>query len=99
MRAIDVRFRLDRSRNATVQVFEHLRAQTARTRISSACRWRWKSRGCLEAGNLENVTRIDMDYHVRMYEASELPDLWAMMRRCSGTLQALDVLRARFFPT
>jgi DNA-binding GntR family transcriptional regulator len=48
-----------------------------------------RQRGCLEAGDLEGFTRVDMDFHLRMYEASELPDLWAMMRRCSGNLDRL----------
>jgi DNA-binding GntR family transcriptional regulator len=169
MSAIDVPFRLDRSRNATVQVFEHLRAQIVslalkpgavlarpalceyfqlsqspireallrleeerlvdiypqhRTRVrpidlaaarqahffrlSVELEIAWvlarqprpdlgkalqdlvaRQRGCLEAGDLENFTRIDMDFHMRMYDASELPDLWSMMRRCSGNLDRL----------
>jgi DNA-binding GntR family transcriptional regulator len=169
MSALDMPFRLDRARNATVQVFEHLRAQIVslalkpgavlarpalceyfqlsqspireallrleeerlvdiypqhRTRVrpidlaaarqahffrlSVELEIAWvlarqprpdlgkalqdlvaRQRGCLEAGDLENFTRIDMEFHMRMYEASELPDLWAMMRRCSGNLDRL----------
>jgi GntR family transcriptional regulator, rspAB operon transcriptional repressor len=169
MSAVDVPFRLDRARNATAQVFEHLRAQIVglalkpgavlarpalcayfqlsqspireallrleeerlvdiypqhRTRVRpidlAAARQAhffrlsveleivWvlareprpdlgtqllelvaRQRGCLEAGDLEQFTRIDMDFHKRMYEASELPDLWALTRRCSGNLDRL----------
>ncbi|MFS2216412.1 GntR family transcriptional regulator [Telluria sp. Tellsp104] len=169
MSALDIPFRLDRSRNATVQVFEHLRAQivslalkpgavlarpalceyfqlsqspireallrleeerlvdiypqhqtrvrpidlaAARQahffRLSVELEIAWvlarqprpdlgkalqdlvaRQRGCLEAGDLESFTRIDMEFHLRMYEASELPDLWATMRRCSGNLDRL----------
>jgi DNA-binding GntR family transcriptional regulator len=48
-----------------------------------------RQRGCLEDGDLENFTRIDMDFHKRMYEAAELPDLWTMVRSCSGNLDRL----------
>jgi DNA-binding GntR family transcriptional regulator len=169
MSALDVPFRLDRSRNATVQVFEHLRAQivslalkpgtvlarpglceyfqlsqspireallrleeerlvdiypqhqtrvrpidlaAARQahffRLSVELEIVWvlaresrpalgkalldlvaRQRGCLEAGDLEQFTRIDMDFHKRMYDASDLPDLWALTRRCSGNLDRL----------
>jgi DNA-binding GntR family transcriptional regulator len=169
MSAVDVPFRLDRARNATVQVFEHLRAQivglalkpgtvlarpalceyfqlsqspireallrleeerlvdiypqhqtrvraidlaAARQahffRLSVELEIVWvlareprpelgkqlldlaaRQRGCLAAGDLEQFTRIDMDFHKCMYDASELPDLWAMMRSCSGNLDRL----------
>jgi DNA-binding GntR family transcriptional regulator len=169
MSGLDVPFRLDRSRNATVQVFEHLRAQivslalkpgtvlarpalcdyfqlsqspireallrleeerlvdiypqhqtrvraidlaAARQahffRLSVELEIAWvlareprpelgkqlqdlvaRQRACLEAGDLENFTQIDMAFHKRMYEASELPDLWALMRSCSGNLDRL----------
>jgi DNA-binding GntR family transcriptional regulator len=48
-----------------------------------------RQRGCLEAGDFERFARIDMAFHKRMYDASELPDLWAMMRSCSGNLDRL----------
>jgi len=169
MSGFDAPFRLDRARNATVQVFEHLRAQivglalkpgavlarpqlcayfqlsqspireallrleeeklvdiypqhqtrvraidlaAARQahffRLSVELEIVWvlaqrprpdlgralldlvaRQRGCLEAGDLERFTDIDMDFHRRMYDASELPDLWAMMRSCSGNLDRL----------
>lgn len=169
MSALDVPFRLDRARNATVQVFEHLRAQivslalkpgtvlarpalcayfqlsqspireallrleeerlvdiypqhqtrvraidlaAARQahffRLSVELEMVWvlareprpelgrqlldlvaRQRGCLETGDLEQFTQIDMDFHKRMYAASELPDLWALMRSCSGNLDRL----------
>lgn len=169
MSALDGPFRLDRSRNATVQVFEHLRAQivslalapgavlarpalceyfqlsqspireallrleeerlvdiypqhqtrvraidlaSARQahffRLSVELEMVWvlaqqpnpglgqallelvaRQRACLEAGDLDNFTRIDMDFHKRMYLAAELPDLWDMVRSCSGNLDRL----------
>jgi DNA-binding GntR family transcriptional regulator len=169
MSALDVPFRLDRSRNATVQVFEHLRARIVNLalkpgtvlarpalceyfqlsqspireallrleeerlvdiypqhqtrvraidlaaarqahffRLSVELEIAWvlareprpelgrqlqdlaaRQRGCLEAGDLEQFTQIDMAFHKCMYEASELPDLWALMRSCSGNLDRL----------
>lgn len=173
MSALDAPFRLDRSRNATVQVFEHLRAQIVslalkpgavlarpalcdyfglsqspireallrleeeklvdiypqhQTRVraidlASARQAHFfrlsvelemvrvlaaqarpapgpalgqalldlvnRQRVCLDAGDLDDFTRIDMDFHKRMYEAAELPDLWALMRSCSGNLDRL----------
>src|SRR5437764_3677967 len=169
MSALDGPFRLDRSRNATAQVFEHLRAQivglarqpgavlarpalceyyqlsqspireallrleeerlvdiypqhqtrvraidlaSARQahffRLSVELEMVWvlarqpnpglgqalqqlvtRQRGCLEDGDLENFTRIDMDFHKRMYEEAGLPDLWALNRSLSGNLDRL----------
>lgn len=169
MSALEGPFRLDRARNATVQVFEHLRAQivglalkpgtvlarpqlsdyfqlslgpireallrleeeklvdiypqhqtrvrpidlaSARQahffRLSVELEMAWvlaqrprpelgqalldlvaRQRGCLEAGDLDGFTRIDMDFHQRMYDAAELPDLWALMRSSSGNLDRL----------
>ena len=169
MSALDAPFRLDRSRNASVQVYEHLRARivslalqpgavlarpelceyfqlsqspiraallrleeerlvdiypqhqtrvraidlgAARQahffRLSVELEIAWvlsraprpelgkalldlvaRQRGCLEAGDLEGFTRIDMAFHQHMYDASELPDLWAMLRSCSGNLDRL----------
>lgn len=169
MSGFDAPFRLDRARNATVQVFEHLRAQivglalkpgavlarpqlcayfqlsqspireallrleeeklvdiypqhqtrvraidlaAARQahffRLSVELEIVWvlaqrprpelgrtlldlvaRQRGCLESGDLESFTQIDMDFHRHMYDASELPDLWDMMRSCSGNLDRL----------
>lgn len=44
---------------------------------------------CLEAGDLEGFTAIDMAFHQRMYEEAALPDLWATMRSRSGNLDRL----------
>jgi DNA-binding GntR family transcriptional regulator len=169
MSALDGPFRLDRARNATVQVYEHLRAhivglalapgavlarpqlceyfqlsqspireallrleeerlvdiypqhqtrvraidlaqarQAHFFRLSVELELAWvlagqpdpalgaalldlvaRQRACLAHGDLENFTRIDMDFHKRMYEAAELPDLWTSMRSCSGNLDRL----------
>jgi DNA-binding GntR family transcriptional regulator len=169
MSALDGPFRLDRSRNATAQVFEHLRARivslalkpgavlarpalceyfglsqspireallrleeerlvdiypqhqtrvraidlaSARQahffRLSVELEMVWvlaqqpnpglggalqqlvaRQRGCLDDGDLENFTRIDMDFHKRMYEAADLSDLWALNRSLSGNLDRL----------
>jgi DNA-binding GntR family transcriptional regulator len=103
MSALDVPFRLDRARNATAQVFEYVRAQIVSLALKPGTVLREprpelgkqlldlvaRQRGCLDAGDLENFTQIDMAFHKRMYEASELPDLWALMRSCSGNLDRL----------
>ncbi len=44
---------------------------------------------CLVAGDLAGFTRLDMAFHRQMYEAAALPDLWSMMRSCSGNLDRL----------
>jgi DNA-binding GntR family transcriptional regulator len=54
-----------------------------------------RQRACLDAGDLESFTRVDMDFHKRMYEAAGLPDLWATMRTRSGNL---DRLRRLYLP-
>jgi DNA-binding GntR family transcriptional regulator len=169
MSALEGPFRLDRSRNATVQVFEHLRAQivslalkpgavlarpalceyyqlsqspireallrleeerlvdiypqhqtrvraidlaSARQahffRLSVELELAWvlaqapnpglghallelvaRQRACLDAGDLDDFTRLDLDFHKRMYEAADMPDLWALNRSCSGNLDRL----------
>ena len=169
MNLADTPFRLDRSRNATVQVFEHLRelivslavkpgtvlarpqlcayyglslspvreallrleeehlvdifpqhqtkvrcidlAQARQAhflRLSVELEMAWvlakgrdprladalrdmveRQRACLEAGDLAGFTRVDMEFHRRMYEAAAIPDLWSLNRRRSGNLDRL----------
>jgi DNA-binding GntR family transcriptional regulator len=48
-----------------------------------------RQRGCLEAGDLESFTAIDIEFHRRMYEEAALPDLWMTMRSHSGNLDRL----------
>ncbi|MGH8853014.1 MAG: FCD domain-containing protein, partial [Telluria sp.] len=38
---------------------------------------------------LASFTRLDMEFHRRMYEAAAVPDLWSMMRSRSGNLDRL----------
>lgn len=169
MPLFDATFRLDRSRNATVQVFEHLRElivslaiapgtvlarpqlcayfglsqapireallrleeerlvdifpqhqtrvrgidlasarQAHFLRLSVELEMAWvlaqrpnpalerilldlvaRQQACLAAGDLASFTRIDMEFHRALYEAAALPDLWSMMRSCSGNLDRL----------
>lgn len=44
---------------------------------------------CLESGDLENFTRVDMEFHQTMYQQSDLADLWIVMRSKSGNLDRL----------
>jgi DNA-binding GntR family transcriptional regulator len=48
-----------------------------------------RQRACLDAGDLESFTAIDMEIHRRLYEEAALPDLWATMRSRSGNLDRL----------
>ena len=48
-----------------------------------------RQRACLEGGDLEGFTAIDMAFHQRLYEEAGLPDLWATMRKNSGNLDRL----------
>jgi DNA-binding GntR family transcriptional regulator len=48
-----------------------------------------RQRAYLAAGDLENFTAIDMEFHRRMYEEAALPDLWTTMRSRSGNLDRL----------
>jgi DNA-binding GntR family transcriptional regulator len=48
-----------------------------------------RQRACLDTGDLEHFTAIDMEIHRRMYEEAALPDLWATMRSRSGNLDRL----------
>ncbi len=48
-----------------------------------------RQRACLQSQDLENFTRIDMEFHKTMYLAAQLPDLWTMMRSSSGNLDRL----------
>jgi len=48
-----------------------------------------RQRACLEGGDLEGFTAIDIDFHRRLYEEAALPDLWATMRSHSGNLDRL----------
>lgn len=48
-----------------------------------------RQQACLERGDLASFTALDMEFHRRMYEAASLPDLWSMMRSCSGNLDRL----------
>jgi len=48
-----------------------------------------RQRACLVADDLASFTRLDMAFHRQMYEAASLPDLWSMMRSCSGNLDRL----------
>lgn len=169
MNLVGIPFRLDRSRNATVQVFEHLRelivslavgpgtvlprpqlceyyglslspvreallrleeehlvdifpqhqtkvrridlAQARQAhflRLSVELEMAWvlakgadprlaatlhdlveRQRACLEAGDLAGFTRVDREFHHRMYEAAGIPDLWLLNRSRSGNLDRL----------
>lgn len=48
-----------------------------------------RQQACLAGGDLAAFTRFDMEFHRRMYVAASLPDLWSMMRSCSGNLDRL----------
>ena len=48
-----------------------------------------RQQACLAADDLAGFTHLDMEFHRRMYEAALLPDLWSMMRSCSGNLDRL----------
>ena len=46
-------------------------------------------RASLAGDDLAGFTRLDIEFHRRMYDAAALPDLWAMMRSASGNLDRL----------
>jgi len=48
-----------------------------------------RQHACLATDDLAAFTRLDIEFHRRMYEAAALPDLWAMMRSASGNLDRL----------
>lgn len=48
-----------------------------------------RQQACLAVDDLAGFTRLDMEFHRKMYEAAALPDLWSMMRSCSGNLDRL----------
>lgn len=48
-----------------------------------------RQRACLDSGDLENFTRVDLEFHQTMYNEVQLPELWAMMRSSSGNLDRL----------
>jgi DNA-binding GntR family transcriptional regulator len=48
-----------------------------------------RQHACLAGDDLAAFTRLDIEFHRRMYEAAALPDLWAMMRSASGNLDRL----------
>jgi DNA-binding GntR family transcriptional regulator len=48
-----------------------------------------RQRACLDGGDLESFTALDMEFHRRMYEEAALPDVWATMRSSSGNLDRL----------
>ncbi|MES3025748.1 MAG: GntR family transcriptional regulator [Pseudomonadota bacterium] len=48
-----------------------------------------RQRSCLEAGDLENFSRLDMEFHKTLYQEAQLTDLWTMMRSSSGNLDRL----------
>lgn len=48
-----------------------------------------RQQACLATGDLAAFTRLDMEFHRALYEAAALPDLWSMMRSCSGNLDRL----------
>lgn len=48
-----------------------------------------RARNCLDIEDLEGFTRLDMEFHLAMYEQADLPDLWTTMRSKSGNLDRL----------
>jgi DNA-binding GntR family transcriptional regulator len=48
-----------------------------------------RQRYSLETGDLENFTRVDMEFHQTMYAQAHLLDLWSYMRSKSGNLDRL----------
>jgi DNA-binding GntR family transcriptional regulator len=48
-----------------------------------------RQRAFLEDDDLDNFTRLDMEFHRLMYEEAALPDLWLAMRSRSGNLDRL----------
>ncbi|SFV11656.1 GntR family transcriptional regulator [Pseudoduganella namucuonensis] len=48
-----------------------------------------RQRACLDSGDLENFTRVDLEFHQTMYNEVQLPALWTMMRSSSGNLDRL----------
>lgn len=48
-----------------------------------------RQRAALAQGDLDLFTRLDMEFHRRMYQEAGLPDLWSMMRSRSGNLDRL----------
>ena len=48
-----------------------------------------RQRNCLDIDDLEGFTRVDMEFHLAMYEQAHLPDLWLNMRSKSGNLDRL----------
>ena len=48
-----------------------------------------RQRACLEAGDLAGFTRIDMEFHRRLYVEAAVPDLWLLNRSRSGNLDRL----------
>lgn len=48
-----------------------------------------RQRQALERDDLENFTRIDLEFHRTLYQAADISDLWQLVRRLSGNLDRL----------